>query len=154
MAGTRQPSRSKSGASAAQLSFQFDAPMDAVAASRRRGGSNEESASAREQPMQIALSCADPATPAAKRRKPARSMAPQNYPGCLGKRPPAPLSGEQPLNTKRAAHFLGKRVKWIETVRHLENSPPWIKTGGGFEYFESQLIWWRALLSEGAGDSN
>ena len=89
-----------------------------------------------------------------KRRKPAQSIAPQHYPGCLGKRPPAPLSGEQPLNTKRAAHFLGKRVKWIETVRHQANSPPWIKTGGGFEYFESQLTWWRALLTEGTGDSN
>jgi len=86
------------------------------------------------------------------RRRPARSLEPQFYPGCLGERPPPPRSGEQPLNTKRAAHFLGKRVKWLETVRHRPNSPPWIKTGGGFEYFESQLTWWRALLSEGMRD--
>jgi len=86
-------------------------------------------------------------------RAPARSSSPQFHPGCLGKRPPAPESGEPPLNTKRAAHLLGKRVKWLETVRHQPNSPPWIKTGGGFDYFESQLNWWRAHLTEGVGDA-
>lgn len=87
------------------------------------------------------------------RRAPARSTSPQFHPGCLGKRSPAPLPGEPPLNTKRAAHLLGKRMKWLETVRHRPNSPPWIKTGGGFEYFESQLNWWRELLNDGPGDA-
>ena len=86
------------------------------------------------------------------RRRPTRSSAPEFYRGCLGKRPPPPTHGEIPLNTKKAAHTLGKPVKWLEAQRHRPNSPPWIKTGGGYEYFASQLAWWRATLNAGGGE--
>jgi hypothetical protein len=33
-------------------------------------------------------------------------------------------------------------------VRLKPNSPPWIKIGGSYHYFLSQLAWWRAQLSE------
>ncbi|MBT9444106.1 MAG: hypothetical protein IV086_00245 [Hyphomonadaceae bacterium] len=70
------------------------------------------------------------------------------WPGFMGRRPPPPPADEQPLNTKRAAHHLGRSSRWLELVRHSENSPPWIKKGGLFEYYPSHLDWWLKQLAE------
>ena len=130
-----------------QLAFAFDAPPSETPASAPPSMGDVGASNRADPPPQAETLSTQ--IRRLKRRAPARSMAPQFHPGCLGRHPPAPLSGELPMNGKRAAHFLGKRVKWLETVRHLPNSPPWIKSGGSFEYFESQLAWWRAVLNDG-----
>lgn len=33
-------------------------------------------------------------------------------------------------------------------MRHSENGPPWIKKGGLFEYYPSQLDWWLEQLAQ------
>ena len=68
--------------------------------------------------------------------------------GFRGRRPPLPLVGEAPLNTKRAAHHIRRSSRWLELVRYRENSPPWRKKGGLFEYYESQLDWWQEQLAD------
>jgi hypothetical protein len=71
------------------------------------------------------------------------------WPGFQGRRAPAPQPDEQPLNTARAAKLLGKSQAWLANVRSQPDSPPWIKTGGVYHYFVSQLAWWRAQLNAG-----
>jgi hypothetical protein len=70
------------------------------------------------------------------------------WPGFMGERAPAPAHGELPLNTKRAAHYLRRSSRWLELVRHEPNSPPWRKVGGLFEYYPTQLDWWRARIAD------
>jgi hypothetical protein len=70
------------------------------------------------------------------------------WPGFQGRRAPTPLPDEPPLNAARAARLLGKSTAWLESVRLKPNSPPWIKIGGSYHYFLSQLAWWRAQLNE------
>lgn len=72
----------------------------------------------------------------------------QFWPGFMGRRAPAPRDGELPMNTKRAAHYIRRSSRWMEAVRHEENSPPWRKKGGLFEYFASQLDWWQEQLAD------
>jgi len=77
-----------------------------------------------------------------------RSRDVKFWQGFLGRRAPAPQKGELPLNTKRAAHYLRRSSRWMEAVRHEENSPPWRKIGGIFEYYESQLDWWKEQIAD------
>jgi len=66
----------------------------------------------------------------------------------MGRKAPAPLRDETPLNTKRAAHYLRRSSRWLELVRYKANSPPWRKVGGLFEYYESQLDWWKEQIAD------
>lgn len=75
-------------------------------------------------------------------------LAVRFWPGFMGRRAPAPLLDEPSLNTKRAAHYLRRSPRWLELVRHKENSPPWRKVGGLFEYYASQLDWWREQIAD------
>lgn len=70
------------------------------------------------------------------------------WPGFMGRRAPSPPAGEAPMNTKRAAHHIRRSSRWMEAVRHEQNSPPWRKKGGLFEYYASQLDWWQEQLAD------
>lgn len=95
-------------------------------------------------PVRVASSPgAQPSTPHNRRSRDVKF-----WQGFLGRRAPAPQKGELPLNTKRAAHYLRRSSRWMEAVRHEENSPPWRKVGGVFEYYESQLDWWKEQIAD------
>ncbi|KAF0178329.1 MAG: hypothetical protein FD160_2351 [Caulobacteraceae bacterium] len=84
------------------------------------------------------------AAPSAPTSKPTQ----RSWPGFKGQRPPRPHRDEIPLNTKRAAHWIGRSARWMELVRYNEGSPPWLKKGGQYEYYPSQLDWWRDQLAD------
>ena len=97
----------------------------------------------------VASTRALPAAPAAnltRVQKPAAS--PRLWAGFMGRRAPRLDRDELPMNTKRAAHHIRRSSRWLELVRYRENSPPWRKKGGLFEYYESQLDWWQEQLAD------
>lgn len=88
----------------------------------------------------------EPATAAGQRGAP--TMAVTAWPRFMGRKAPPPLLDEPPLNTKRAAHYLRRSSRWLELVRFKVNSPPWVKVGGIYEYYQSQLDWWREQIAD------
>lgn len=88
--------------------------------------------------LQEVVAAPQPAEPSTSSPLPAE--APPTSPRLA---PPEPQPDEAPLNTKAAAAFLGKSERQLERMRHDPDGPPWKRVGARYDYYPSQLEWWR-----------